>query len=325
MNRRDVIRTAALAGLAAALPGIALSKAKTGVIKKNAGYYRFNLGELELVSVTDGHIPVKPLQPVIAPGIPAELVNKELETDFLPAGESDFAINVLVIKQNNRVILIDAGSGSVMGDIAGRFVENLTAAGIKTTDVTDIVITHMHGDHIGGLLSADGSHVFPRAAYYLPAKEHAFWSTAHPDFSRRKSPHPDWDKGGLATAQKTLEALKEKVYLYQDGDILLDCLEPRTVPGHTPGHSIITIRSGGETLVHIADTVHSPLLLAHPEWGTEWDTDFEQGITSRKSVLKELAEKRLTIYGYHLPWPGIGHIRSRNDGFEWVPRPVFTP
>lgn len=328
MERRQLLKRIGSAGLALVLPlpGFSLKPVvTTDKPHTGNGYHRFRLGELDLLSVTDGHILVRPLQPVFAPDIPANLVDGVLEAEFMQTGEIDSGINMLVVKTKDRLILIDTGSGDQLGTQAGHFITNLSAAGIAPDEVTDILITHLHSDHIGGIKHPDGSLRYKNATYHLSQAEYNFWTGATPDFSKRKHPHDDWDEAGIKLAQNVLTAIRPKLKLFEPGAILLDCLYTRTVPGHTPGHTTVTVRSAGKELNHIVDTAHTQLLFAHPEWGTEWDVDFELGIRSRKQVLSDLSVSKQLAYACHLPWPGLGHVRTKGDGYEWVPLPIATP
>ena len=120
--------------------------------------------------------------------------------------------------------------------------------------------------------------------------------------------------------QDRLEFIKPQLQLTEPGDLLFNCIHLIAAPGHTPGHIIIRIFSGDEELIHIADIVHSEVLLfPNPEWGFIFDTDFEQAVATRTKVLNQLAQKQILTLAYHLPWPGLGHMRHKNNAFDWVP------
>ncbi len=281
---------------------------------------------MELMVITDGHILFKPVQPSFAPGIPQREVEKVLTEDFLPVNEVDLSINVLLVKSGSSRILIDAGCGNTLGATCGWLLKNLQEAGIQPQDITDVVLTHGHPDHLGGLLNTSGDLVFKNAHVYLSRLENDFWLSPDPDFSKSKN-HDDVLKAMIIkVAKDTIKGIQPQLHLFEDGDTLFDCIKLKIAAGHTPGHTIITIYSGGEEFVHIADLVHSAaLVVEHPEWGFDGDTNFAQAAVTRKKVLEDLARNRTLIFSYHLPWPGLGHVRKKEEGYEWVPKPFALP
>ncbi|MFW0717467.1 hypothetical protein [Pedobacter sp. N23S346] len=171
---------------------------------------------------------------------------------------------------------------------------------------------------MGGLTDKSGQIIFQNASIYLSRLEHDFWMSAEPNFSKSKIKDEGLKKLVVEVAKKNIAALKPRLHLLEDGDEILDCIKVQLAPGHTPGHFVSQVFSGQEKLFHIADLVHSAILvIAHPEWGFEGDTDFELAVKSRVRVLKELADSRSMVFSYHLPWPGLGHIRQNRKGFEW--------
>ncbi|MBE9461392.1 MBL fold metallo-hydrolase [Dyadobacter subterraneus] len=322
MNRRTALKNTALFGFSMPL------FLNSGFQKRAAianSFHKFRLGKLDLLVVSDGHILFENVQPDFAPDIAADKVSKALEYDFLSTKEVDLAINILVIKNGQKTILIDSGCGYHFGKSSGWLPDNLIGAGIKPENVTDVILSHAHPDHLGGLVNKEGKPVFPKAEVHISAIEKDFWLSAHPDFSKSKV-KPELAGFVTKIAQDTLKNLKLHLRFFNDGDTLLDCIRIKLAPGHTPGHTVVNVFSGEDELFHVADLVHSaPLVVAHPDWGFEGDTDFDQAITTRKKVLQELAEGRKTIFSSHLPWPGLGHVRKQDEGFDWVQTTFAVP
>lgn len=325
MNRRQLLKNTGLLGIGASLSltNLYAHYNYRNPAEPTPGFLNFLFGELELMLVTDGHIVIEPVQPIFAPAISKEAVVNEMYNNFMMPESIDAAINVLVIKKSERIIIIDTGCGTALGHQAGHFIQNLRAAGISADQVTDVFITHCHVDHIGGILDGQGNCLFPKATFHLAREEYHFWMSENPDFSKSK------DKGSneeaIALARKVIHAIEEKLKLYDFGTTLFTCLRPELAAGHTPGHPILHIFSGEKQLTHMVDLVHTKLLLAQPTWGTLWDTDFDKGIHSRLRVLKTLGIHKNLAMSCHLPWPGIGYITQKANGYDWVPFSFSTP
>ncbi|UIR57312.1 MBL fold metallo-hydrolase [Sphingobacterium sp. SRCM116780] len=325
MKRRELLKVGAT-GAIASLPAFTSygHDSKNNTIENSTGgYLKFRLGKLELLVVTDGHVLISPAQPIIAPGIAKERVKAAMEDSFMLSDSVDAAINILVIRKGKKIIIIDTGSGAALGDQAGKFLENLMATGIRPEEVTDIFITHLHVDHIGGILDAAGQQVFQQANYHLSQLEYDFWMSADPDFSKSKDTGSHTES--IALARKVIAAIQDKIQLFTIGETLFGCLKTALAAGHTPGHPTLTIFSEDQEMTHIVDTAHTSLLLLHPEWGTEWDTNFEEGVATRQRILQEQAKSKELTMSCHLPWPGLGYIVQKDEGFDWVPLSFSTP
>lgn len=285
-----------------------------------AAFYRFTLGELELTVVSDGHILFDPPQPVLAPGIPHAQFVSVLESYFLPTSYVDIAMNILVIKKGRKLILVDAGAGTTMGTRSGWLLPNLEIAGIRPDDVTDVLLSHAHSDHVGGVLREDGSLAFPNASVHMTRAEHDFWLSAKVELTNSKLA----DKKGfldfsVPIVQAAKAALGTRLHLLEPGVELFDSINLVPAPGHTPGHTAFLIRSQNEELFHMGDAAHTHVILfEHPEWGFEADADFDQGVATRLAIMNQLADNRKRAFSFHLPWPGLGHVRRKNQAFEWV-------
>ncbi|MBB6272485.1 glyoxylase-like metal-dependent hydrolase (beta-lactamase superfamily II) [Pedobacter cryoconitis] len=327
MNRRTLIKHSLLLGLSPLIPFRNILAANNrSMLKDNGSYHRFKLGKLELTIVTDGHILFPSVQPNFAPGIDSNQVNNLLEDNFLPTNQADLSINVLIVKSDHKLILIDTGCGLVFGEKCGWLVKNLKQLDILPEQITDIILTHGHPDHIGGLINRQGESMFTSASIYVSRIEKDFWMHPHPDLSKSKMNNEVVKKLIIDTAHQTFTKTQKQLQLFEDGDILLNCLKLTLAPGHTPGHSIITIFSEGQEIVHTGDLVHSSVLVfAHPEWGFDGDTDFDLAAQTRKAVLEQLVQSRKQVFSYHLPWPGLGHVRRKESGYEWVQNTFALP
>ncbi|SHM65051.1 Glyoxylase, beta-lactamase superfamily II [Chitinophaga jiangningensis] len=324
MNRRSLIRNVLLAGVGVSLPLKGLWAGTKSPLTRP--YHRFQLGDLELTTITDGYVHMSPVHPGFAPEVPAAQVNDLLKKNFRPTDYMDLGLNILVVKKKDQVILIDTGVGSTYGKNSGWLMSSLADAGIAATDISTIIISHGHPDHVGGLLNADGVINFPNATVYVSRLEHEFWMAAEQDFSKSTFENKDLLKTYTKATQQIFTTIKPKLQLFDDGQVLHDCIRLEIAPGHTPGHTITHIYSGNQSIVHVADLIHSDVLLfPHPEWGFNGDTDFHQAIATRKKVLAKLTASATPIFAYHLPWPGIGHARKKDQAFEWVAETYAYP
>jgi glyoxylase-like metal-dependent hydrolase (beta-lactamase superfamily II) len=327
MNRRTLIKHSLLMGASTLVP---LNKIIAAMalrsVKESKSYHHFKLGKLDLFVVTDGHIRFPSVQPSFVPGVDSSAVNHLLKDNFLPTDHADLSLNVLVVRSGDKVILIDTGCGTLFGENCGWLNQSLQQINIHPDEVTDIILTHAHPDHIGGLLTRQGDLSYKNANLHLSKKEYDFWIQLHPDLSKSRMNSDATKKLIIDTAHRTIAKAQKQLHLFDDGDTLLNCMKVQLASGHTPGHSIVTIFSEGQELVHTGDLVHSPVLVfAHPEWGFDGDTDFDQAAQTRKIVLEQLTKQRKHVFSYHLPWPGLGHVRRKGNGYEWIPDSFALP
>jgi len=287
---------------------------------KKTGHIQIPFGTLELVLLTDGYFTLEALQPILAPNIPVQLVERELDRLSLARKIYQAPIIIMLVKHQDRYILIDTGEGHYDTENAGNLKISLLLAGINPNQITDIIITHAHRDHIGGILNREGSPNYPNATYYIAKPEFEFWMSENPDFSQSKN--PEIGRTSLDLIKNTLQAIEPKLQLFDPGDQLFSCIDTELAPGHTPGHIMYTVKSGDKTITNLVDLIHSPLLLSQPHWGTQWDINFEQAVDIRIKILERCHKEGTLVIASHMPWPGIGFIgklRGRQQ-WEWVPK-----
>lgn len=327
LTRRDALRVTGAAAVMAALPWSATKEAEGAQVPalkgaQAGGYYRFSVGDAEAIVISDGSLGFQPIQPTWAPEATKEELEGTLRSAFLPPDRITLGVNTLLIRIGGELILVDSGAGGLFGPSLGKVRERMEAAGVKPSQVTGVVLTHAHGDHFGGLLDGDGKPVYPNATYFASKTEVDYWTGPDPDFSKLRIPKERRDQS-LAAARKYLAAIKDRLTPVTPGKKIVEGMEVVDAPGHTPGHIALLVTSGKEALLNSADTVHHHVLMfSHPEWTSAFDVDPGMGAQTRRKILDRAAADGMRLLGYHLPFPGIGHVRAVKGGaFEWVPEP----
>ena len=280
--------------------------------------YALKVGEIDVLVVSDGVLPIP--APVLAHNVDPAVLTHWLDDQFLPPDMLEWALNVVVVRSGGRTILIDAGMGMEFPDLprSGRLVQRLEAAGIDLASVTDVVFTHMHIDHIGGLL-VDGMRDRLRQdlRIHLAAAEAEFW--ASPDFSRVHMP-PGFPDALRRTAKRFLNEYHSKLRPFEkEYEVAPGVLVTRT-GGHTPGHSVVRLASGGDRLTFAGDAVFQ-VGFEHPDWYNGFEHDPEEAARVRVALLRELAANRESLVATHLSFPSVCHVAVAGDVFRWVPGP----
>ncbi len=275
--------------------------------------HRFNVGKFEVVVVKDGARPSDNPQEIFGTNQTPEVVGALLEANFLPADKFVNSFSPTLINTGSDVILFDTGfgeGGRANGN--GRLLEGLTAAGYKREDVTIVVLTHLHGDHIGGLMEG-GAPAFPNARYVTGQAEYDFWV----DPARAGTPAEGGHKGVLAN----VKPLADKMTFIGDGGEVVSGITGMAAFGHSPGHMIYSVESEGRQLVLTADTAnHFVLSLQRPDWEVRFDMDKAAAAASRKKVFDMLATDKLAFLGYHMPFPAVGYVEKVDQGYRFVPK-----
>ena len=275
---------------------------------KNASTYRFWIGDIAAVAIVTGTMDMMPPKPP-----------QLSETEFAAAVAAlDYPVglrlhfNVLLLRTRQGNVLIDAGPGPSTTPEYD-LVTSLRAIGLTPRDISAVFLTHAHFDHLGGLIDSADRSVFSNAEHFCFGSEIDFWTSPKPDFSKLRM-NPD---GMVALARRVFGAVR--FTRISPSTPLPDAITPILSPGHTPGHMTLEIRSGREVLYHISDLSHHAALLAHPEWPMVSDTDPDQAVATRQRTFAALAAQGTRVFGFHLPFPGIGRLKPNGAGYRWVP------
>jgi glyoxylase-like metal-dependent hydrolase (beta-lactamase superfamily II) len=279
--------------------------------------YAVRVGEIDVLVVSDGVLPL----PTKMLGHNADAASRAawLTDMFLPQDAFDWSLNVVVVRSGNQTILIDAGLGldpNLNLPRAGQLIKRLESAGIDLASVTDVVLTHMHMDHIGGLL-VEGvkDRLRPDLRIHVAAAEVKFWEA--PDFTHAYMP-PGFPDALRATAKRFVEEYRGQLRQFDEEHEVAPGVVVHRTGGHTPGHSVVRLASGGDRLTFAGDAVFA-VGFDHPDWHNGFEHDPEEAARVRVRLLRELAETGEQLVATHLPFPSVGRVAVDGDAFRWVP------
>ncbi|HZL31680.1 MAG TPA: MBL fold metallo-hydrolase [Pseudolabrys sp.] len=293
LTRRALLASTAAAVAAQALPALAAP-------------HSFKHGDFDIMIVSDGHLvlPTSFLAPGSSPDERALLLKAAGQT-----GDTyNSPTNVTLIRTGTDLILIDMGSGDRFMPSAGKLWDNLKAAGIDKSKITKVIFTHGHPDHLWGSVDELDDLMLPKAAFYVGSAEWDFW---HGDNATRGL--PSGRAGSVTGARRNYAALKSHVKMFKPGDEIVTGLQVLATPGHIQGHVSLALKGkndlGGDGLIVGGDVLTHPLIsFMHPEWRPVADHVPDQAVTTRKMLLDRLASDRSKLIGFHLPYPGLGHV-----------------
>lgn len=277
--------------------------------------YALQIGEIEVLVVSDGVLPL----PTETLGTNADPVARAawFENMFLPPDAFDWPLNVLVVRSGKQIVLVDSGLGGEFAGFprAGQAAQRLEAAGIDLASVTDVVLTHMHMDHVGGLLARGMKGRFRSdLRVHVAASEVAFW--ASPDFSLTTMPSPV-PPALRAAARRFLDAYGHQLCTFEEEQEVAPGVTVHRTGGHTPGHSVVRVASGGERLTFAGDAIF-PVGFEHPEWHNGFEHDPEESVRVRVNLLRDAAASGEFLVASHLPFPSLGRVAVDGDVFRWV-------
>lgn len=315
ITRRSMFKltTAGLTSLAA--PYILVRAAQAEVpmaATQPAAYKRFSLGEFEITVLSDGHRMVPDPQKIFGANQTEEEVGALLESNYLPVDKMQFTFAPTLVNTGADLVLFDTGNGEGgrEGGV-GQTLSNLAASGYAPEQVTIVVLTHLHGDHIGGLMEG-GAPAFANARYVTGQVEYDFWSSQDRIGTGAENGH----KGVVSK----VVPLADKMSFIGDGDSVVPGITGMAAFGHTPGHMIFGLESGGRKLILAVDSAnHYVLSLQRPDWEVLFDTDKAMAAATRKKVFDMIATDRLPFIGYHMPFPSVGYVEKAAEGYRFIP------
>ncbi|MDY0390677.1 MAG: MBL fold metallo-hydrolase [Desulfobulbus oligotrophicus] len=284
------------------------------ILTQVPGYYRMQLGQFEVTALYDG---ATELDKGLLHHAKPEEIDQLLARMFVGNPKMQTAVNAYLINTGTHLILVDTGGGQLFGPGLGRTITNLQAAGYDTAQVDTVLLTHLHGDHVGGLTDTAGTPLFPQATIRVAQAEHDYWLSG-----QQAAAAPEKARAFFKIAQETaapyLRSDRWKTFDY--GPIVPGILAVKT-EGHTPGHTAFKVESDGRQLLIWGDIVHSHAVqFSRPDVSIDFDVDSKQAKATRKALLRDTSTTQILVAGMHLPFPGIGRVRADGvESYAWVP------
>ncbi|NUF36447.1 MBL fold metallo-hydrolase [Acinetobacter lactucae] len=284
--------------------------------KQVPGFYRTMIGDYELTALYDGGASIDSNLLHGDPKLIQSLLARSFQND--PKNVSA-TVQGYLVNTGSKLVLIDTGAGGHWGPAAlGKLVQNLKASGYKPEQVDLVLLTHLHGDHVGGIYK-DGKRVFPNATVMMNKADADFWLSKE---IMAKAPEDAkvFFKIAQDGAAPYIAAGKWKPYTSMDQ--IIPGITPYAIPGHTPGHTGYMISSKGESLLVWGDVAHvGAVQMPHPEISIVFDSDSASAVKTREDLLVKLAADKTMIAAAHMPFPGLGRIRKADTGtgYDWVP------
>jgi len=277
------------------------------------GYYRVMLGDFEVTALCDGTVEL-PVDTLLTRTTKAH-VDNVLKRNFLKV-PVDTSVNGYLINTGSKLVLVDTGAAKLFGPTLGNLLDSLKAAGYQPEQVDEIYITHMHADHVGGLVAGDKM-AFPNAVVRADQHDADFWLSAA-NLEKAPAEMKDFFKGAQMSLNPYVSAGKFKPF---DGNTdLVPGVKAIAAHGHTPGHTIYMVESQGQKLVLWGDLMHvAAVQFLEPAVTIEFDSDSKAAAVQRQRAFAEAAKNGYLVGAAHLSFPGLGHLRAEGKGYAFVP------
>ena len=285
------------------------------------GFYRYKVGDYEITAVTDG-ANTFPLPESFVVNAKKDEVSAALAAAHLDKDKITIPYTPIVVNTGAKLVVIDTGQGEAAFErtkgAAGQFQRNLAASGIDRAAVDTVVISHFHGDHVNGLLTADNKPAFPNAEILVPRVEWAFWT----DDGEMSRAAPGRMQDLFKNNRRVFDALNRKVTPYEWGKEVVPGITAMATVGHTPGHTSYVVASGSGRVYVQSDVTNVPVLFArHPGWHAGFDQDGKMAEETRRKVYDMLAAEKMLVQGFHYPFPSLAHVEKDGDGYRVIPVP----
>jgi len=281
--------------------------------------FHFQLGAFRCMVVNDGNSPFSDPAQIFFPNAPKEHLKKALKDHNLDISKWKEYVSPhsnLLINTGQHRVLVDTGEGS-LEPTTGKLIPNLRAEGVMPEDIDTVILTHAHPDHFGGNINSEGKPTFPNARYVLTRDEWNFW-IPKPNLTALDASESDKELV-IKYAHDYLLPIQNQVELVDYGKEIVPGIWAVRAAGHTPGHMAVSIVSDNKKLLCLGDLVVHPIHLEHPDWCFKYDLSPKQVISTRRRLLDQAANQKVLLHAYHFPFPGLGYVIRKGDGWRWQP------
>ncbi len=317
----QISRRAALVGVAAAatvggtVNPLSLKPANAQAATPSSGVFRYKFGDGEIIQILDG-VRTFPIPDGFVTNASKEQTAAALEAVYMPKGQITNSFSPVVVKLGGKTIAIDTGNGLAAFEASkgavGNCQANMIAAGIDPKSVDTVIISHFHGDHIGGIKGTDGKLAYPNAEIMVPSTEWSFFTNE--GNMDKASPT---NKGNFANVKKTFDGLK--VTQFEAGKEIVSGITSVASPGHTPGHTSFVLSSGAKRVMVQGDIALFPgVFMRNPDFKIMFDNDADVAVATRRKLYDMASVEKLPIIGYHFPFPSAGYVEKDGTGFRLV-------
>jgi glyoxylase-like metal-dependent hydrolase (beta-lactamase superfamily II) len=320
MNRKSLTHrflqrsafASAVAALALASTSIPVSATAPMVKTQAPGFYRMMLGDFEVTVVSDGTVDL-PVDKLLNES--AEQTDAALKKSYL-GSPLELSDNTFLINTGSRLVLVDTGAGTLLGPTLGKLISNMRAAGYAPEQVDDVLLTHMHPDHVGGLM-LNGQRAFPNAIVHANKHEAEYW-LSKANLNKAPKDSKGFFQGAMASVQPYVDAGKFKSFT-ENGEIVPG-VSSVAIPGHTVGHTAYLVQSNGHELLLVGDSIHvAPVQFKNPTVTIAFDTNPTEAADSRSKIFARAYQDGAIIGADHQPFPGLGHVVADENAWQWLP------